>query len=92
MASLKIQVVSSAAAFGLTLVARKVLEKTYKSKTGNEPPQADNLRDPIVSAVAWAALTAALAATIEAVIKRKAVAAEAAAIGAQAAPARTPDA
>lgn len=86
MQKLGIQIGATAAAFGLTLIARKALEAGYRKRTGHEPPDPQDLRDPIWPALGWAMTSAALSAVIQAAIQRKAARVQATAIGAQPAP------
>lgn len=65
-----VALVAPVIALGVTAVSRKVLASTYRSITGSEAPSTKDGRAPLTSVIAWAALTGATAAVIEAVIFR----------------------
>lgn len=57
-------------AFGATFVARKVLASAYESLTGGEAPSNTDRDVSLGKVVAWAALSGATAAVIEAMAYR----------------------
>ncbi len=64
---------SLVSAVGAATVARKAIDKSWKTATGKNPPE--NPADPdtqIVEAVAWAAVTGALIALARMLAQRKA--------------------
>lgn len=65
-----VALVAPVIAFGVTAVSRKVLASAYRSITGSEAPSTRDRRASLGSVIAWAALTGATAAVIEAVIFR----------------------
>lgn len=68
-----VHIVAPIASIAATMVARKVLNGTYKTFTGHTPPLP---KDPSVSwgsAIAWTALTAATAAVVEVMVYRAAL-------------------
>lgn len=68
-----VHIVAPIASIAATMVARKVLNGTFKTVTGHTPPLP---KDPSVSwgsAIAWTALTAATAAVVEVMVYRAAL-------------------
>lgn len=57
-------------AIGVTAASRKALAVAYRSMTGSPAPSTKDRRASLGSVIAWAALTGATAAVIEAVIFR----------------------
>lgn len=65
-----IATVAPLVAFGATFVARKVLASAYESLTGGEAPSNTDRDVSLGKVVAWAALSGATAAVIEAMAYR----------------------
>ena len=63
-------IVTPVLAFGATFVARKLLSSTYRSVTGSPAPSHNDRTASLTSIIAWAALSGATAAVIEALIFR----------------------
>lgn len=57
-------------AIGVTAVSRKALASAYRSITGSQAPNIKDRHASLGSVIAWAAVTGATAAVIEAVIFR----------------------
>lgn len=65
-------VVAPVLAFGATFVARKALASVYRSVTGSDAPSNRDREASLGSIVAWAAISGATVAVIEALIFRNA--------------------
>lgn len=63
-------IVTPVLAFGATFVARKLLSSAYRSVTGSPAPSHNDRNASLTSIIAWAALSGATAAVIEALIFR----------------------
>lgn len=63
-------VVAPVLAFGATFVARKALAGVYRSVTGREAPSNRDRQTSLAAIIAWAAISGATAAVIEALIFR----------------------
>lgn len=63
-------IVTPVLAFGATFLARKLLSSTYRSVTGSPAPSHTDRNASLTSIIAWAALSGATAAVIEALIFR----------------------
>lgn len=65
-------IVTPILAFGATFVARKALASGFRAITGSEAPSNTDRTASLTSIIAWAALSGATAAVIEALIFRNA--------------------
>jgi hypothetical protein len=65
-------IVTPVLAFGATFVARKALASGFKAITGSEAPSNTDRTASLTRIIAWAALSGATAAVIEALIFRNA--------------------
>lgn len=63
-------IVTPVLAFGATFVARKALAGAYRSFTGKQAPSHTDRQASLVSVMAWAAISGATIAVIEALIFR----------------------
>lgn len=63
-------VVAPVLAFGATFVARKALSGAYRSVTGKEAPSNKDRQASLATIIAWAAISGATVAVIEALIFR----------------------
>lgn len=63
-------IVAPVVAFGATFVARKGLAVAYRSLTGSDAPSNQDRQASLASIIAWAAISGATAAVIEALIFR----------------------
>lgn len=63
-------VVAPVLAFGATFVARKALAGAYRSVTGREAPSNKDREASLATIIAWAAISGATVAVIEALIFR----------------------
>lgn len=63
-------IVAPVLAFGATFVARKALASAYRSITGAEAPSNRDRHASLASIIAWAAISGATAAVIEALVFR----------------------
>jgi hypothetical protein len=63
-------IVTPVLAFGATFVARKALAGAYHSVTGKDAPSNTDRQASLVSVMAWAAISGATVAVIEALIFR----------------------
>lgn len=63
-------IVAPVLAFGATFVARKALAGAYRSVTGKEAPSNRDRQASLGTIIAWAAISGATAAVIEALIFR----------------------
>lgn len=62
--------VTPALAFGATLIARKMMARTYESVTGKSAPSSEDRTASLGTVLAWAAVSAATAAVIEVAVYR----------------------
>lgn len=65
-------IVAPVLAFGATFVARMALAGIYRSVTGSDAPSNKDRQASLASIVAWAAISGATAAVVEALIFRSA--------------------
>lgn len=65
-------IVAPVLAFGATYAARKVLASAYRAITGRNAPSNKDLEVSLASVVAWAAISGATVAVVEALIVRSA--------------------
>lgn len=65
-----VALVAPVIALGVTAISRKALASAYRSITGTEAPSTKDRGASLGSVIAWAAVTGATAAVIEAVIFR----------------------
>lgn len=65
-----VTMVAPVVAFGATFVARKVLASAYESITGGQAPSNTDRHVSLGKVIAWAAISGATAAVIEAVAYR----------------------
>jgi hypothetical protein len=63
-------IVAPVLAFGATFVARKALAGIYRSVTGSDAPSDKDREASLASIVAWAAISGATVAVIEALVFR----------------------
>lgn len=63
-------IVAPVLAFGATFLARKALGVAYRSVTGTDAPSNKDRRASLTSIIAWAAISGATAAVIEALVFR----------------------
>lgn len=63
-------IVAPVLAFGATFVARKALGVAYRTLTGTEAPSNKDSQASLASIIAWAAISGATAAVIEALVFR----------------------
>lgn len=70
MSKVPVRIVAPVLAMGATFLARKALSRLYVSRTGHEPPAADDREVSVVRAIGWAAATAVVSAVIEVAITR----------------------
>ena len=68
--NLVIHVLAPLAAMGATWATRKALDTGYRSVTGRDAPNAQDVQVRLGSAVMWAAITAASAAVVEVTVFR----------------------
>ena len=68
--NLVIHVLAPLAAMGATWAALKALDTGYRSVTGRNAPNSQDLQARLGSAVMWAAITAASAAVVEVAVFR----------------------
>lgn len=59
-------------AMGATFLARKGMDYVYKTRTGHQPPRADDREVAITRAIGWAVTTAVVSAIVEVTIARMA--------------------
>lgn len=72
MSRIKARTIAPLIAMGVTFLARKGMDYAYKTRTGHQPPQADDREVAISRAIGWAITTAVVSAVVEVAITRMA--------------------
>ncbi|MDP3971881.1 MAG: DUF4235 domain-containing protein [Candidatus Nanopelagicales bacterium] len=70
MQNLPVRIIAPIISMGATFLARKGLTYVYKTRTGHEPPQAEDRDVSLIRVIGWAATTAVVSAVIEVTITR----------------------